>query len=370
MNRSSVSIIMFAATLLSSSGVAQAAPPTYRLTEFGADDSASKATYVTGVNALGEIAVTVYDNGNGTSQAYLWRSGTLTSLSGISNLCGPNSNSSSAGINNFGHVGVSVYSSDFTCFKNYIWNQGKVTFVGPGPTGYTVESVSGPNDRDEVIGSLAGTNPDGSGFQVQYSWQNGKFTILPPLPNGNMYYPGGATATGLNDFGVIAGSSGTAGGFRGVIWVNSKAIDMGTCPGIPNSAAGMINNLGMVVGSCQVNGDTFVPFVWQAGTFTTLPIPNNGQPQSGSALGINDLGQIVGYQYPNSAGTGPATALLWERGAVYDVNTLIAPNDPLKPYAVLLAAEEVTLGGQIVAMGQDTRIPNNSSVFYVLTPEN
>ena len=117
-------------------------------------------------------------------------------------------------------------------------------------------------------------------------------------------------------------------------------------------------------------GDDFTPYVWQAGKFTILPIPPS-LPQSGVAAGINDLGQIVGEQYPDISTFGPGAALLWEHGNVYDLNTLIAPTDPLKPYARLLAASAINIRGQILVQGLDSRISTpNFPVTYLLTPVN
>jgi uncharacterized membrane protein len=372
MNRPSVSIAMFAAVILCSlaqATPASAAPPMYRLTELGNNLAANQSLFSTGFNNLGEIAFTL--STGSTSQAHVWRNGHMTPLSGLSNLCGPNSNSASEGMNNLGEIVVAVYNSNDTCFNNYIWHTGTVTpITGTLPPGYTEINADGLNDRAQVIGTVIAPSPDGFGTESQFVWQNGQFTLLPPLPNGNMYYPGGATAFSINDFGVIAGTSGIAPGyFQGVIWIDARIYDIGSCPGIPQSGAGSINNLGMVTGSCQ-NGDTWTPFVWEAGKFTILPIPPN-LPQSATAGGLNDLGQIVGEQYPGNNAFGEGVALLWENGNVYDLNTLISPNDPLKPYTTLLSADTINIQGQILAAGVDSRIPNSPfPVTYLLTPVN
>jgi uncharacterized membrane protein len=299
------------------------------------------------------------------------RNGRLIPLGGLSPVCGANSSFATAGINNLGEILVAIYSPGGACYENFIWRQGTlINLGGPPPGGYTMVAAGQLNDRDQVIGTLFGTTPDGLSLESQFVWKNGKYTLLPPLPNGNMYYPGGATASSINDFGVIAGSSGTAAGFRGVVWHNAIATDMGTCPGLPNSGASALNDLGMVVGACQPNGDSFVPFVWQDGKFTILPLPANGLPPSAIAGSINDLGQIVGEQYPNATFNGPGGALLWQDRSIYDLNTLIAPNDPLKPYTALLTANFINIQGQILATGQDSRVPGNLSIYYLLTPVN
>ena len=365
MNRSLASIAMFVATL-SSATLASAAPPTYRLTEFGFNDPPGSTTYISGLADTGEVALTVY--GSTTTQSYLWCNSVTSPLSGAHTACGPNTNVLIAGFSRLGHASLNVYNADGSCNKNAVWVQGKLTYIGAPPAPYTTVGVGAINDRDQVTGSLfSQTIVNGNSLESQFVWQNGQYTLLPPLPNGEMYYPGGATATSINDFGVIAGTSGTAGGFRGVVWVNDQAIDMGTCPGIPNSGGGIINNLGMVTGTCESVQQTFTPYVWQFGHFTLLPLPASGY-QSGFAAGINDFGEIAGSQYPSPDGTSPPTALLWLQGQVYDLNTLIAPNDPLKAYVVLEFGGAVNALGQVTASGVDSRLPAGSTVQLLLTP--
>lgn len=367
MNRSSASIAMFAAAL-STTTLATAAPPTYRLTEFGFNDPPGQSTYISGPSATGELAVNVY--GTTTTQAYLWSNGVTKPLSGATTACGPNTNVLIAGFSSLGHVSINVYSPDGSCNKNAIWYQGKLTYIGAPPAPYTTVGTGNINDRDQVIGSLfSSTVVNGNSLESQFVWQHGQYTLLPPLPNGEMYYPGGATALVINDLGVISGTSGTAQGFRGVVWINNQPIDMGSCPGLPQSFGGAINNLGIVVGSCETAQETSMPYAWQFGHFTMLPLLVSGY-QSGGAVGINDLGEISGYQAANPDGSTQQTALLWWQGAVYDLNTLIAPNDPLKPYVHLQFGGGVNILGQMTASGVDSRLPSGSQVQFFLTPAN
>lgn len=52
-----------------------------------------------------------------------------------------------------------------------------------------------------------------------------------------------------------------------------------------------INNSNTVIGTIN-NGTADLPFVYEHGKLTTLPIPDDAV--SGAALGINDVGEIVG----------------------------------------------------------------------------
>jgi uncharacterized membrane protein len=365
MNRSLASMAMFVAALLSAP-FASAAPPSYRLTEFGFNDPPGSTTYISGLADTGEVALTVY--GSTTVQSYLWFNGVTTRFSGADTACGPNANVLIAGFSRLGHISLNVYNADGSCNKNAVWVQGKLTYIGAPPAPYTTVGVGAINDRDQVIGSLfSQTIVNGNSLESQFVWQNGQYTLLPPLPNGEMYYPGGATALSINDLGVISGNSGTAGGFRGVVWINDQPIDMGTCPGFPESSGGIINNLGMVTGACESLQQTYTPIVWQFGHFNILPLPASGY-QSGLAGGINDFGEIAGVQYAAPGSTSPSTALLWLQGTVYNLNTLIAPDDPLKPYVTLVYGGAVNALGQVTASGVDSRLPAGSTVQLLLTP--
>lgn len=79
---------------------------------------------------------------------------------------------------------------------------------------------------------------------------------------------------------------------------------------------------------------------------------------------------MPGYPSALTVRSRPSAALLWQDGAVYDLNTLIAPDDPLKPYALLLPGSGINLHGQIAVTGQDSRIPGNPFITFLLTPVN
>jgi len=360
--RTSVSVALFAAALCSS-GLTSAAPPaTYRLTELGGDDSATKFTTLNGVNDAGHASVTVF--ANGSAQAFLWQGGQLIPLSGLDSVCGAGASRSAGGINNRDQIVVGLNSPDGSCNKSVIWQGGKVIqVIGPPPPGYASVTGGHLNDFEHVIGGAQGI--DGS-VQSPFVWFNGQFTILPVLPGGATGGPGAAEALALNELGVVVGQSGSTDGLRAVLWRNGAVTSLGVCPGFGNSGASGINNLGEIVGGCEQF--TFAPFIWRNGQLTVLPIPASG-PQSALAGGINDFEQIVGASEPTGGEPNDAgAALLWQAGAVYDLNTLIARNDPLKPYVRLLQAGVITDTGIIVANGEDSRVPNNGSIQFILTP--
>ena len=62
-------------------------------------------------------------------------------------------------------------------------------------------------------------------------------------------------------------------------------------------------------------------------------------------------------------------AVLWQNGTAIDLNSRIAPSDPLQPYVYLRKASRINNLGQIVASGSDSR-SSDPDQWYVLTPVN
>ena len=360
--RTSVSVTLFAAALCSSTLTSAAPPTTYRVAEFGGNDSATQFTTVNGVNNLGQATIGVYTGT--TEEGFVWQAGQLTPMSGLDSVCGAGAYVSPGGINDRGQVAVQITSPGGACIQSVLWQGGKVIqVIGPPPAGYASVYAGGLNDFDLVAGTATGIQ---SSVQTSFLWQNGNFTLLPGLPGSDPGGPGGTEIGGFNELGVAVGTSGSTDGQRAVLWRGGAVTDLGVCSGAFNSYAASINNLGEIVGSCDTY--TFSPVIWRNGKMTPLPMPANG-PQSAQAASINDFGQIVGASYP-TAGVplDGGAGLLWQGSVVYDLNTLIAPNDPLKPYIRILQAGVITDTGIILADGEDSRVPNNYSIQFILTP--
>ena len=361
--RTTVSIAFFVAALCSSTLTPAAPPSTYRLTEFGGDDTATQSTFVSGLNNLGAVTLTVINYSAGTSRGFVWQAGQLTPLSIPDSACGAGADAQAGEINDRGQVDGYITGAN-ECVQSVLWQGGKVVqVIGPPPPSYAAVYAGLLNDFDLVTGTAWGIQ---SSIQTSFLWQNGNFTLLPGLPGSDPGGPGSTQIGGINELGVAVGTSGSTDGQRAVLWRNGAVTDLGVCPGAFNSYAASINNLGVIVGTCDTY--TFSPVIWQNGQMTPLPIPANG-PQSAEPATINDFGQIVGASYPTGGEPDDAgAALLWQGGTVYDLNTLIAPNDPLKPYIKLLSAGGLTDTGFIVATGEDSRVPNNESIGFLLTP--
>jgi probable HAF family extracellular repeat protein len=75
--------------------------------------------------------------------------------------------------------------------------------------------------------------------------------------------------------------------------VTSKLRDLGTLPNGTNSYGAAINDNGQVAGDSDAKGGRHVAFIWQAGTFTILPLLSG--TTIAVANGMNSLGSVVCY---------------------------------------------------------------------------
>jgi probable HAF family extracellular repeat protein len=101
---------------------------------------------------------------------------------------------------------------------------------------------------------------------------------------------------------------------------------LGTLGG-QSSYAADINEDGWVVGRAGTSDGGSHAFLYQAGVMRDLGTPPGAV--SSDALGINNLGQIVGTAIMDPT-NGTSHAFLWEEGVMYDLNTRIPPNSGWK----------------------------------------
>ncbi len=171
-----------------------------------------------------------------------------------------------------------------------------------------------------------------------------------------------ATATGvaygINDAGQIVGLLPTGpmcqpGAF---LWSSGSYFDIGT------GQANALNASGQVTGAIQF-GSTTAAFLYSAGgtamNLGTLP----GYVFS-TGYGINSAGVVVGL----SESTGnPATnvnhAFVYD-GTLNDLNALVLPTDPLKPFVTLTDARGINDSNLLIVNGTDSR--DNSSHSYLM----
>jgi len=120
--------------------------------------------------------------------------------------------------------------------------------------------------------------------------------------------PKGASATAVNDVGVIVGLSyqGTSGNIeKGCIWYpDGSIVEIPAVPVTSSSIAWAVNNDGVVVGGTGV-----LAYILENGVMTTIQMP---APHSGSASGISDTGIVVGNY--GGVAQGTARGFCWTAG--------------------------------------------------------
>ena len=303
---------------------------------------------------------------DGSSHAVVWASEQMTDLGTLGG-----SNSIAFGVNDFGQsVGEAETSAsdpngeDFCGFQTHLIClpfESADGVMNPLPTlGGNNGEATAINNRGEMAGFAENSipNPACPAPQVLHFkpvvWTNGRVNQLRTVggdPDGVAFM--------INDNGQAVGASGTCATFNPInlynlvpvhalLWENGKAINLGNLGGTTGQAGGNIafdiNNLGQVVGSSDLTGDTtFHAFLWTKKTRMQDLDTLSGDVDSLS-ISINDAGSIVGASLDAS---GNPRAFLWEKGMMIDLNTLVSGDSPL----YLLTGCSINSRGEITGLG-------------------
>jgi probable HAF family extracellular repeat protein len=179
------------------------------------------------------------------------------------------------------------------------------------------------------------------------------------------FLPGAAFsfARAINRFGQVAGYSGTSDNSDkdyAFIWSKTTGMqNLGKLPGYYGSAAFAINDLGQVAGASTCKNPFVCPahaVLWSKtkGSMLDLGVlPGDTYPFS-FALGMNNVGQVVGWSKYRAFVWSPSTGML-------DLNNLIPANSGW----FLQAANAINDKGQIVGEGT----LNGQIEAFLLTPQ-
>lgn len=286
-----------------------------------------------------------------------------------------------ADINNSGQV-VALMRASGTAKKSVLWDRNGVqdlaASIGAGTpwaignSGAIVGSVDGGagfelrqsrltrlagraafpravNSHDVVVGSYV----TDSGLQHPALWQDGE---LHELESGARVAK--AVAEDINDSGAIAGHMGLSPYAWNAADGKARRLELPDQYADAGSAYG-INNAGQIVGSVLSYGQKSV--LWEPDGSVRYLDPH---PTESQALDINDRGQVVGWQLPDSSALR-SVAMLWDRDGGRDLNTVVCSSSP---GMLLTLAFAINDSGQIVARAMNKDGDASVARVVVLTP--
>lgn len=260
-----------------------------------------------------------------------------------------------------GFAALGLASFGTTCL-GFVWQNGVMsplpTLGGNNGVAYQINSAG------QTVGMAEGvvtdsTCPASGPQKLEFkpvNWQNGTVHELPTYqgdPDGN--------AHAINDSGQAAGGSGVCAAFNPIwltnlqplhalLWESGKIVDLGNLGGTGHGDGIMalnLNNYGQVIGSSDLPGDaSYHAFLWTHGTGMQDLGTLEGDMDS-AAIGINDMGQIVGVSI--DANFNPR-AFLRQGQELIDLNTLVPGGSPLD----LASACSINAAGEIVGFAFDS----------------
>ena len=356
-NTASIACLGFAGLLAAISVLPAGAQSRYLITDLGTlpglADSYVWADVGGGspINNRGHVAVYANNTGNpypvGGDSSFLWTGpGEMAPLPGL-----PGATDTAAmALNDRDQiVGASGLGSPYD--HAVLWEHGMAYDLGlllPDDSTSWAVSINNHGDIAGVTG-----NPD---FRLMNGvvWYDRKIHQLPSLPGAFFTEP-----NGINDRGQIVGESGPHwwSTFHAVLWEHDKIIDLGALGG-GSSLANASNNQGQIVGQAQVGNGDWHASSWQMGAIADLG--RFGSDPNAVANAVNSRGQIVGSSEQNSYDLVTSHALLWEHGAMQDLQTQI----PAHSDWVLQQANGINDRGQIAGIG----LHNGQIRAFLLTP--
>lgn len=324
----------------------------YYLTHLGASGAGGRL----GLNQAGEVVGT-----NSSTQAFLYsqQNGMQILLNGTSSAVALNDNGQVALIFG-GHAQI------------YTRSTGQLTDLGTLGSPYsTPTAING-------VGSVVGQSADSTGqfYPFLYSSLNGG-------PMYNMGSFGGPTpqcsANGINTGGVAVGVCVAPNGHPRAFYFSKGLKDFDPNNLNYDSVAYAMNDAGAAVGATNkvpcgplqlqfCAGSYKYPVLFQNGTMKNL---GTLAPGDAFALGINNLGDIVGWSYSSAS---MLHAFIYTKNTLYDLNNASLWNQAgvVQSGWVLTEADAINDRGQIVGLGKNpatglTEIVELTPVPVVLT---
>jgi probable HAF family extracellular repeat protein len=342
----------------------------YTLTDLGnLGGNTTSGNYAQGMNQVGEVTGNSLPSPSAAQAAFVWSVGVMTS---IGNLGG--GYSSGAAISIDGDVVGSSYPAGSTNAHAFYYGQAHDDMVDLGTLGGPTSTGTGINDNGQAVGF---SDTAGSGAPHAFVAVVGEMTDLGAPLGGPASF-----AYGINNNGDIIGDADLAnnGGHHAVIWSSTgTAMDLGDLGGTTNGDPSETFSYGYGINALReatgysLSTAGFHAFQYVLSMFDLGTLGGN----QSAGYGINDGGDVVGYSDIAGGTAGGITRHAFVAplgGSMTDLNLLIDPDDPLKPYVTLTWATAINNLGFIIANGVDSRqgagaSANGGGKMYLLIPE-
>jgi probable HAF family extracellular repeat protein len=245
--------------------------------------------------------------------------------------------------------------------RAFLWQKGAMQDLGTLGTG-TDAIAQFLNERGQIVGwSYTGGTPPPTCIFTQatdsFIWdeKNGMIDL------GNL---GGTCviATGINNDGVVIGDNVNDESLeRAFIWKRDAIQDLGGSIGGQQTGAEAINESGQIAGFATLSGEVLFHAVLWNGVGEITDLGALGADECSFATAINSKTQVVGGSAVGCVFDSQSHAVLWEHGAIFDLNNLIARNASL----TLELAQGINDRGEIAGIGVDA---GGNEHAYLLVP--
>jgi hypothetical protein len=271
---------------------------------------------------------------DGTFEGFIWRDGSFTV------------NKPAVLINDRSDlVGVDVSTSPVTAFL--VRRNGTVVPIEV-PPGEQIAALKRLNNRRQVLVRTLDNN---------YIWRAGSLRRLESVLGGRRI-----SSIDMNNHGVAVGNAPIMSGSQPVLWQQDGSLQQLAIPdGAASAGVEAINDQDIAVGESFIQHSQAV--LWQELVPTLLP-PLNATVGA-DAADVNNHEVVAGRSF-TADGT---IATIWRHRLPVDLNTLIASDDPARPFVRLTWAVKINNRGQILVKAQDSRVAGQDLInYYLLTP--